>query len=117
MSDSVSISRLRFEFKQFRADGCICGSMNLRALAAIADAVAMEGGQNRLAAFLLSSILYDIAEKQDDRPVQSDEIAAVWKRLGQPVIRCVDLLLGVEHDSAGIIGDVLDAYFEIREII
>lgn len=87
-------------------------------VARLADAVAFEcEGAIRLHAFTLSRVLYDLADQQDERPVQSDEAAEIWRILWQPVIRCVDFIAGNETDGKTIINILLNRYYEVRAII
>jgi hypothetical protein len=114
----VSIERLLDGFAKHRRAGGIFGDLPLRDIARLADAVAFEReGDVRLHAFTLSRILYDIAEQQEDRPVQSDESEEIWRILSQPTIRCVDFIAGKETDGASILSDILDKYFEVRALI
>lgn len=66
-------------------------------------------------AFILSTILWDVAEQFWEGPVKEEDVEALWRVMHQPVIRAVDLILDVEDDEKTITNNLLTEFAKVRK--
>lgn len=96
--------------------GVVRSQLAVKDLSRTVDAIFLERDERTMRiSFILSNILWDVAERFWEGPVKEEDVESLWRMLHQPVIRAVDLILDVEKDENTITRNLLTAYAKVRK--
>lgn len=114
--DSFSVRKLKEAFAPLRAQGVVRSQLVAKDLSRTVDAIFLESDERTMRiAYILSSVLWEIAERFWEGPVKEEDVQTLWRVMHQPIIRAVDFILDVEHDENAITNHLLTAYAKVRK--
>ena len=114
--DSFSARKLKEAFAPLRAQGVVRSQLVVKDMSRTVDAIFLEQDERTIrTAFILSTILWDVAERFWEGPVKEGDVEELWRVMHQPVIRSVDFILDVENDENTITSNLLTAYAKVRK--